>query len=105
MLLCGHLIGSHCFDEYILERLESMQDQQDEQPEFGSIAASCPICRMNLGCPQCGRLYESAVLPALIGDEFPDVSSILAGPVGHLEICEDCLVELALVSEFALFLI
>lgn len=101
VLLCGHLIGSRCFDEYISKRSESMQDQQDEQQELESIAALCPMCKTGLGCPRCGRLYESALLPALIEDEFPDVPSILAGPAEPLGACEDCLVELQLVYELA----
>lgn len=102
VLLCGHLIGSRCFDEYISKRSESMQDQQDEQQEFESIAAPCPICKTDLGCPRCGRLYESALIPAFIEDEFPDVPSILKWPAKPLGICEDCLVELQLVYELVL---
>lgn len=96
VLLCGHLIGNRCFDEYISNHFERSQNQQDEQQEAGFTSAACPICRTSLGCRRCGLLYKSATLPALVGDEIVDVPPILVGSAEPPETCEDCIANLEL---------
>lgn len=96
VLLCGHLIGSRCFDDLISTHFESLEveDWQDEQGECWFDPATCPICRMSLSCRRCGLIHERAILPASIEDGWEDVSLILLGPPGAPEFCEDCFAHL-----------
>lgn len=92
VLLCGHLIGSRCFDEYVLELSSNRNNRylQDEEQESWFIPTTCPTCRTRLGCRRCGESYKSARLPAFTEDEWVIVSLILTGPGGPPEFCEDC---------------
>lgn len=96
VLLCGHLIGSRCFDDLISIHFESLEveDWQDEDGESWFDPATCPICRMSLSCRRCGLIHERAILPASIEDGWEDVSLILLGPPGAPEFCEDCFAHL-----------
>lgn len=93
VLLCGHLIGSRCFDDLISKHFESLEAEEwqlHEHREDWFDPATCPICRMSLSCRRCGLIHKRAILPASIGDGWEDVSLILLGPPGAPEFCEDC---------------
>lgn len=92
VLLCGHLIGNRCFDEYVSNHLDSEDNiyWQDGEQEFWVVPTPCPICRTRVGCRRCGQSYGSACLPASIEDEWVDVSLVLTGPAEPQEFCEDC---------------
>lgn len=96
VLLCGHLIGSRCFDDLISTHFEGLEaeDWQDEYRENWFDPATCPICRMSLICRRCGLTHKRAILPASIEDGWEDVSLILLGPPGAPDFCEDCFAHL-----------
>lgn len=96
VLLCGHLIGSRCFDDLISTHFEGLEAEewQDEHRENWFDPATCRICRMSLSCRRCGLIHKRAILPASIEDGWEDVSLILLGPPGAPEFCEDCFAHL-----------